>query len=149
MSAGEDYTVVEQLSRGIKEFARQLAAVLNMRIDRVLDALNLARLAEILDIKIDNGEIIGLRVKVPSETKPNTFYYTTVGVYGSKCTCEASIIRKRICKHIVAALMLWNVLSLFRTGKQLDISKLRWLTEYTYGEATSDTGELREVSESI
>lgn len=145
MSVGEDYAVsvvAEELSRGIKEFAKQLAAVLNMRIDRVLDALGLARLAEILDIKIENGEIVGLRVKIPSETRPNMYYYTMVGIYGSKCTCEANIIRRRICKHIVAALMLWNVLTLFRTGRQLDLSKLKWLTEYGYGEYSTDTGEL-------
>jgi len=121
---------VEELGRGIREFARQLAEILNIRLEKVLDALNLARLAEILDIKIDNGEVVGLRIKLPSETRPNVHYYTMVGIYGSKCTCEANTLRKKICKHILAALMLWNIITLFRTGKQLDITKIKWLLDY-------------------
>ncbi len=152
MSAEEDYAVsatVEELSRGIREFARKLAALLNVRIEKILDALDLARLAEILDIRIVNGEIIGLRVKIPSETRRGVFYYTIVGIYGSKCTCEASMIRRRICKHIIATLIIWNILNLFRTGRQLDLSKLRWLTESEHGETTSSSGELREDSREL
>lgn len=137
----------QELGRGIREFAKQLAELLHVRIDKILDALNLARLAEIMDMKIENGEIIGLRIKLPSESKPNVYYYTMVGIYGSKCTCEANTLRKKLCKHIIAALMLWNIITLFRTGKQLDLSKIKWLQEYA--ESKRSEGSIRGNSQDI
>ncbi len=129
MSDRDILEVTQEIGRGIRDFAVKLANILNTRIDKVLDCLNLARLAEIIDLRIENGEIQGLRIRIPSETRPNTYYYVSVGMYGYKCTCEASMYKKKICKHVIAALMLWNVINVFRFGKPLDIDRLSWLRE--------------------
>ncbi len=129
MSEKDLLEITREIGKGIREFAVRLASILGVRIERVLDSLNLARLAEIIDIKIEDGEIQGIRIRIPSETRPNQYYYVTVGIYGYKCTCEASMYRKKMCKHVIAALMMWNVINVFKFGKSLDIDKISWLRE--------------------
>ncbi|NPB01015.1 MAG: SWIM zinc finger family protein [Crenarchaeota archaeon] len=141
MSEKDLVEVTREIGREIREFAKKISEILNVRIEKVLDALNLARAAEIIDIKIENDEIIGVRARVPSESKPGQYYYVTVGYYGYKCNCEAAMYRGRICKHVLAVLMLWNVINVFKTGKALDVCKIRWLHERDQSEKESE-GEL-------
>ncbi len=129
MSEKDLVEVTREIGKEIREFAKKISEILNIRLEKVLDALNLARIVEIIDIKIENNEIIGIRARVPSESRPGYYYYVTVGYYGYKCNCEASMYRNRICKHVLAALMLWNVINVFKTGKSLDVHRIRWLYE--------------------
>ncbi|WP_243671693.1 hypothetical protein [Vulcanisaeta sp. JCM 16161] len=91
-----------QLSKRLKEWLLELSDKLSWRIDKVLDSYKLAQRSEIIDVRDDGKSINGVRLKVPSETRDNTYYYVSVGPYGAKCTCEASVIRGEVCKHIVA-----------------------------------------------
>ncbi len=108
----------------------ELAGKLNWRVDRVLDSYRLAQRSEIIDVRDDGESISGIRLKVPSETRDNTYYYVSVGPYGAKCTCEASVIRGgEVCKHIVAGLVMWNMLSVIKYGRWLDLNELEWLRQ--------------------
>ncbi len=119
-----------QLSKRLKEWLLELADKLNWRVDKVLDSYRLAQRSEIIDIRDDGKSINGIRLKVPSETRDDTYYYVSVGPYGAKCTCEASVIRGgEVCKHIVAGLVMWNMLSVIKYGRWLDINELEWLKQ--------------------
>ncbi|ADN49657.1 SWIM zinc finger family protein [Vulcanisaeta distributa] len=118
-----------QLSKRLKEWLLELAGKLNWRVDRVLDSYRLAQRSEIIDVRDDGESISGIRLKVPSETRDNTYYYVSVGPYGAKCTCEASVIRGEVCKHIVAGLVMWNMLSVIKYGRWLDLNELEWLRQ--------------------
>ena len=118
---------VEQISREIKDMLLKLASILEWRLDKVYDSYRLAQMAEILDVKDGDGEVIGIRVKVPSETRRGTVYYVSVGHYGAKCNCEDSTIRNRTCKHIVSAVILWNIVNMFKYGKQINLESIKWL----------------------
>lgn len=119
-----------QLSKRLKEWLLELASKLNWRIDKVLDSYRLAQRSEIIDVRDDGKSINGIRLKVPSETRDDTYYYVSVGPYGAKCTCEASVIRGgEVCKHIVAGLVMWNMLSVIKYGKWLDLNELEWLRQ--------------------
>ena len=118
-----------QLSRRLKEWLLELADKLNWRVDKVLDSYKLAQRSEIIDVRDDGKSINGIRLKVPSETRDNTYYYVSVGPYGAKCTCEASVIRGEVCKHIVAGLVMWNMLSVIKYGKWLELNELSWLRQ--------------------
>lgn len=128
ISVSKDIT--EEFNRALKDFFLNLASILGVRVNKILNAFGLAKLAEILDIKYEGNEIIGIRLKIPSETRSNHFHYVMVGLYGFKCTCEASTIKKYLCKHVIAALLTWHVISLMKFGKGLELNKLEWLKEY-------------------
>ncbi|NPA23361.1 MAG: SWIM zinc finger family protein [Crenarchaeota archaeon] len=150
MSEKDLVEVTREIGKEIREFAKKISEVLNMRLEKILDALNLARAAEIIDIKIENNEIIGIRARVPSESRPGHYYYVTVGYYGYKCNCEATMYRGRICKHVLAVLMLWNVINVFKTGKALDVYRIRWLYDRRQQNTERKSeGELREDSPDI
>ena len=127
-----------QLSRRLKEWLLELADKLNWRVDKVLDSYKLAQRSEIIDVRDDGKAINGVRLKVPSETRDNTYYYVSVGPYGAKCTCEASVIRGEVCKHIVAGLVMWNMLSVIKYGKWLELNELSWLRQ---GRDTDNTND--------
>ncbi|GAB6945586.1 SWIM zinc finger family protein [Vulcanisaeta sp. JCM 14467] len=127
-----------QLSRRLKEWLLELAGKLNWRVDKVLDSYKLAQRSEIIDVRDDGKAIGGVRLKVPSETRDNTYYYVSVGPYGAKCTCEASVIRGEVCKHIVAGLIMWNMLSIIKYGRWLELNELPWLRQ---GRDTDDTND--------
>ncbi|WP_054857237.1 SWIM zinc finger family protein [Vulcanisaeta sp. JCM 16159] len=118
-----------QLSRKLKEWLLELASKLNWRIDKVLDSYRLAQRSEIIDVRDDGKSISGVRLRVPSETRNDVNYYVSVGPYGAKCTCESSVIRGEVCKHIVAGLIMWNMLSVIKYGKWLDLDELEWLRQ--------------------
>ncbi|WP_054843825.1 hypothetical protein [Vulcanisaeta souniana] len=121
--------LTSQLSKKLKEWLLELASRLNWRIDKVLDSYRLAQHSVIIDVRDSGDSISGIRLKVPSETRDDILYYVSVGgPYGAKCTCEASVIRGgSVCKHIVAGLIMWNMLSVIKYGKWLDLSELTWL----------------------
>ncbi|WP_069807799.1 SWIM zinc finger family protein [Vulcanisaeta thermophila] len=117
----------QQLNKRLKEWLLELASSLNWRVDKVLDSYKLAQNSEILDLRDDGRYITGIRLKVPSESRNNTYYYVSVGPYGAKCTCEASVIRGEVCKHIVAGLIMWNMLNVIKYGRWIDTKELGWL----------------------
>ncbi len=119
--------LTSQLSKKLKEWLLELASRLNWRIDRVLDSYRLAQRSVIIDVRDDGNSIGGIRLRVPSESRDDVLYYVSVGPYGAKCTCEASVIRGNACKHIVAGLIMWNMLSVIKYGKWLDLNELTWL----------------------
>ena len=123
----------EQISREVKELLLKISSILDWRLDKVYDSYRLAQMAEILDVKYGDGEVVGVRVKVPSETRRDTYYYVSVGHYGAKCNCEGSVIRNRLCKHVVSALILWNMVNLFKYGKFINIDDVRWLRDMVSG----------------
>ncbi len=120
-----------QLSRRLREWFLELADRLGWRVDKVLDSYRLAQRSVIIDVKDDGNVISGVRLRVPSESRDNTYYYVSVGPYGAKCTCEASVIRGEVCKHIVAGLIMWNMISVMKYGKWLDLNELAWLKNST------------------
>ncbi len=86
------------LDRSLKELALSIARLLDMRVEKVLESLSLARRSETLDIvRQKDGEIVGLRLKVPSRSHRDVFYYVSIGIYGFKCNCEASSIKGSYC----------------------------------------------------
>ncbi len=121
--------LVESIDKELKDFMLRLASKLGWRVDRVLDAYQLAKLVTILDVKDDGKSIIGLRVRLPSESRHGNFHYVTIGPYGAKCTCEASVIKRGICKHIVAALITWGILNFIKYGKFISLDDIPWLEE--------------------
>jgi len=117
---------LSQLDRRLKEWFLELAGILGWRVDKVIDAYRLAQRSGIIDVRDDGKEVGGLRLRVPSESR-DTHYYVSVGPYGAKCTCEASVIRGEVCKHIVAGLITWNMISVIKYGKWLELKNLGWL----------------------
>ncbi|MCC6032200.1 MAG: SWIM zinc finger family protein, partial [Pyrobaculum sp.] len=67
------------------------------------------------------------RLAVRSTKRQDVWYYTSVGWYGAKCTCEGNTIGGKICRHIIIGIMTWNMVSLLKYGKDIDLSKLTWL----------------------
>jgi len=118
---------VEEISRIIKDFIQRLSSILNTRLGRVLDAYFLIKDVEIIDVKVENDEVVGIRIKIPSEHRRDTYHYVTVGLYGFKCTCEACTIRKMVCKHVIVALSVWHLIMIVKYGKELNLEKIKWL----------------------
>ncbi|ADY01590.1 MAG: SWIM zinc finger family protein [Vulcanisaeta sp.] len=118
-----------QLNKKLKEWLLELAGKINWRVDKVLDSYRLAQRSVIIDVRDDGNSINGIRLRVPSETRDNAYYYVSVGPYGAKCTCEASVIRGEVCKHMVAGLIMWNMLSVIKYGKWLNLNELTWLKQ--------------------
>ncbi|MFB6470947.1 MAG: SWIM zinc finger family protein [Vulcanisaeta sp. AZ3] len=123
--------LVNQLNKRLKEWLLELANTINWRVDRVLDSYNLASRSTIIDIRDNGKEINGLRLRVPSESRDGIYYYVSVGPYGAKCTCEASVIKGEVCKHIVAGLIMWNMISVIKYGKWINARDLEWLKNRT------------------
>ena len=57
-------------------------------------------------------------------------YYSAVGYYGARCTCRQFAVWGRLCVHVLAALILWEVVSLMETGRDVDILRIMWLGRY-------------------
>ena len=129
----------EEISKVIKDFITKLAHTLNIKISKVMDAYFLISNVEIIDIKESNNEVIGIRVKIPSEHRKDTYHYVTVGFYGFKCTCEACTIKKMICKHVITALSIWYLTMLVKYGKELNLEKIEWLRKYGEIEGTENS----------
>jgi SWIM zinc finger. len=64
---------------------------------------------------------------VESSSRKGVWHYVSVGPYGAKCTCEANMIKGLICRHIIIALITWNMVSLIKTGEGVDVGSLGWL----------------------
>ena len=121
------------LDEETKHFLFELADRLGWRKSRILEAYELAKKAEILEIKEVDNEVIGIRIKLESQSRRGEFYYVLVGKYGAKCNCEFSTIKKGICKHIAAAIIVWYAVSMIKYGKKINLDELSWLKESEEG----------------
>lgn len=116
-----------------KNFLFHLADVAGVRKSKVLEAYELAKRAEILNVKECGDEILGVRIRVESESRRGEVHYVSVGKFGAKCTCEFSVIRRGLCKHILAGLIVWYAVSMLRFGKPIDLDSLEWLKQMREG----------------
>ncbi|MEM0277220.1 MAG: SWIM zinc finger family protein [Pyrobaculum sp.] len=113
----------------VKEFLYALSRMLGSRYEKVLELYLYVKpdTVKIVELVERGGEITGVRIAVRSKRRHDVWYYTAVGYYGAKCTCEGNTLGGKICKHIVIGVITWNVVSLIKTGKEIDLSKLSWL----------------------
>ncbi len=119
----------EALEEGARRFLLDLSGALGVRLSRVLDLYFSVepRRARILEIVEEGGKVLGVRMAVESSSRKGVWHYVSVGPYGAKCTCEANMIKGLICRHIIIALITWNMVSLIKTGKGVDVGSLGWL----------------------
>jgi hypothetical protein len=113
----------------VKNFLLNLARILGTRIERILDLYLYVSpdTVRILEVVERGGGVVGIRLAVRSSKRQDVWYYTSVGEYGAKCTCEGNTIGGKICRHIIIGIMTWNIVSLLKYGKDMDLSKLTWL----------------------
>jgi len=113
----------------VKNFLLNLARILGTRIEKILDLYLYVSpdTVRILEVVERGDEVVGVRLAVRSSKRQDVWYYTSVGEYGAKCTCEGNTIGGKICKHIIIGIMTWNMVSLLKYGKDIDLSKLTWL----------------------
>ncbi len=119
--------IASEVQRSMVELSR----VLNIRVDKVLDAyLSFSPTkVRILEIVEEGDEVVGLRLSVQSDTRRDVWHYVTVGKYGGKCTCEGRIFGGKLCKHVIIGLVSWNMVSIIRRGKKINFDELAWLRE--------------------
>jgi hypothetical protein len=113
----------------VKNFLLNLARILGTRIEKILDLYLYVSpdTVRILEVVERDGGVVGVRLAVRSSKRQDVWYYTSVGEYGAKCTCEGNTIGGKICRHIIIGIMTWNIVSLLKYGKEIDLSKLTWL----------------------
>jgi hypothetical protein len=113
----------------VKNFLLNLARVLNMRIEKVLELYlyTSPETVKIVEVVERGGGVVGVRLAVRSARRQDTWYYVAVGKYGAKCTCEGNTLGGKICRHIIIGVITWNMTSLLKHGKELDLSQLTWL----------------------
>jgi len=113
----------------VKNFLLNLARVLNMRIEKVLELYLYVspETVKIVEVVERGGRVVGVRLTVRSARRQDTWYYVAVGKYGAKCTCEGNTLGGKICRHIIIGVITWNMTSLLKHGKELDLSQLTWL----------------------
>jgi len=119
----------QPIDEEIRQFLLSLAKALGMRVEDVLDLYfyvspATVRLVEVVE---QGGEIVGVRLAVKSRKRPDVWYYTSVGLYGAKCTCRGNAVGGKICRHIVIGLITWHMTSLLKKGRGVDLSRLAWL----------------------
>jgi len=119
----------QPIDEEIRHFLLSLAKALGMRVEDVLDLYfyvspATVRLVEVVE---QGGEIVGVRLAVKSRKRPDVWYYTSVGLYGAKCTCKGNVVGGKICRHIVIGLITWHMTSLLKKGRGVDLSRLAWL----------------------
>ena len=137
--------VAESYSYSIRQFLEDLARRLNVSLNKLIDiyfwlsnnvkarelnledVVNRPTRADIISIVDDGKSIVGIRLRFSSDTRKGQYYYTNVGRYGAKCTCEGNMIGGRLCKHIIAGLILMNVVNLLKYGSNIDLSQFTWL----------------------
>jgi hypothetical protein len=113
----------------VKNFLLNLARILGTRIEKILDLYLYVSpdTVRILEVVERDGGVVGIRLAVRSSKRQDVWYYTSIGEYGAKCTCEGNMIGGKICRHIIIGIMTWNIVSLLKYGKDIDLSKLTWL----------------------
>jgi hypothetical protein len=113
----------------VKNHLLNLARVLNMRIEKVLELYLYVspETVKIVEVVERGGEVVGVRLAVRSARRQDMWYYVAVGKYGAKCTCEGNTLGGKICRHIIIGVITWNMASLLKHGKELDLSQLTWL----------------------
>ncbi len=109
-----------------REFMKEVSDEYGIRLKKLAEAFELAKRGKVIEVKKLGDEVVGVacRFELGTET-----VYTVVGYYGARCTCRAYSIWGKLCTHILAALLLWNLTSILESGKKLDISRLKWLEE--------------------
>lgn len=100
-----------------------------MRIEKVLELYLYAspETVKIVEVVERGGGVVGVRLAVRSARRQDTWYYVAVGKYGAKCTCEGNTLGGKICRHIIIGVITWNMASLLKHGKELDLSQFTWL----------------------
>jgi len=151
INASEDYA--KKMRAFLLELSNRLGVSLNWVIDvyywlsdniksrefQLEGEVNKPTRAEIIRI-FDNGEeVTGVRLRFSSDSRRNEYYYTIVGKYGAKCTCERNMINGKVCKHIVAGLILMNVINVLKYGKVINLSSYEWLNEGGKGGVREDS----------
>lgn len=118
-----------EIEEGARRFLLDLSGALGVRLSKVLDLYFSIqpKKARILEIVEDEDKVIGVRMAVESSTRKGVWHYVSVGPYGAKCTCEANTFGGKICRHIIIALITWNMVSLLKTGRAVDVNSLSWL----------------------
>jgi len=113
----------------VKNFLLNLARVLDTRIEKVLDLYFYVspETVKIVEVVERGGGVVGVRLAVRSAKRQDTWYYVAVGEYGAKCTCEGNTLGGKMCRHITIGVITWNMVSLLKHGKELDLSQLTWL----------------------
>lgn len=153
-SASEDY------GKLIRDFLTSLSNKLGIGINRLLDlyfwvsdnvkakdaqlqstSVNPTRV-EIIRIIDDGTGIKGIRLRFSSDTRRGEYHYTVIGKYGAKCTCEGNMIGNRVCKHIVAGLILMDVINVLKYGRNINLDEFKWISK-------AGEGGLREDSEGL
>ncbi|MFN3804623.1 MAG: SWIM zinc finger family protein [Pyrobaculum sp.] len=120
------------LDEKIKAFLISLSKTLGVRIEKILDLYlyvspNTVKIVEVIERE---GEIAGVRLAVRSTKRDGVWYYVAVGQYGAKCTCEGNTLGGKTCRHIIIGVIMWNMVSLLKRGKPLDLSTLTWLKSF-------------------
>lgn len=118
------------LDEKIKAFLISLSKTLGVRIEKILDLYlyvspNTVKIIEVIE---RGGEIVGVRLAVRSKRREDLWYYVAVGQYGAKCTCEGNTLGGKTCRHIIIGTIMWNMISLLKKEKSIDLSTLTWLT---------------------
>ncbi len=118
-----------EIEEGARRFLLDLSGALGVRLSKILDLYFSVhpRRARILEIVEEGGKVVGVRMAVESSTRRGVWHYVSVGPYGAKCTCEANTFGGKICRHIIIALITWNMVSLLKTGRAVDVNSLGWL----------------------
>jgi hypothetical protein len=147
----------EEYAEKMRSFLMQLSNKLNVSLNWVIDIYywlsdnvkarefqledeaNRPTRAEIIRIFDDGKGVVGVRLRFSSDSRRNEYYYTTVGKYGAKCTCERNMINGKVCKHIVAGLILMNVINVLKYGRVINLDEFRWLSEGGKGDLREDS----------
>ncbi len=151
INASEDYA--KKMRMFLLELSNRLGVSLNWIIDiyywlsdniksrefQLEHEANKPTRAEIIRVFDNGSEVIGVRLRFSSDSRRNEYYYTTVGKYGAKCTCERNMINGKVCKHIVAGLILMNVINVLKYGRVIDLSNYEWLNEGGKGGIREDS----------
>lgn len=119
---------MKPLSSEVQKFLVSLSRTLGVRIDRVLDLYFYVtpQTVRIIELVEQGGDIVGARLAVKSR-RGDTWYYTSVGYYGAKCTCEGSVVGRKICRHMIIGVITWHMAALLKRGRGVDLEKLTWL----------------------
>ncbi|KUO92371.1 MAG: hypothetical protein RXO22_01310 [Thermocladium sp.] len=112
----------------MKEFLLLLSKKVGYRLSRLLDIVEYAREATIIEVKEESGGVTGIRLSFKSETRDDVYHYASIGRYGAKCTCEANTLGNELCKHILAGVIIMEAINLNKYGKSLDLNEMKWLS---------------------
>ncbi len=91
---------------------------------RIREGYRLVKVMEIVKAYENEGGLVGLCVKFPSRSRKGVWHYVLLGRYGIKCTCEDSAMNKKVCSHMVAALIFYYVVRAKEVGEDKSLKEL-------------------------